>query len=84
MTAVIPGVYGTGRCAALLHTPVKTCHWQLFTVYGGRWTRDGRRKTGVIKTGNLSFGGKGYQPGDRPLCCRGGGLHELLPDLQRL
>ena len=26
MTAVIPGAYGTGRCAALFHTPAKTCH----------------------------------------------------------
>ena len=52
-----------------------------------RGTGDGGRGTvsrGGKETGNLSFGGKGYQPGDRPLCCRGGGLHELLPDLQRL
>ena len=82
MTAVIPGAYGTGQCAALFHTPAKTCHRQLFAVYGGRRTRDGRRKTEVIKTGDLSFGGKGYQPGDRPLRCRGGGLHELFPNLQ--
>ena len=47
MTAVIPGAHGTGRCAALFHTPVKTCHRQLFTVYGGRG--DGRRGTEVIK-----------------------------------
>ena len=49
-----------------------------------RGTRDGRRKTEVIETGNLSFGGKGYQPRDGPLRCRGSGLSELLPDLQRL
>lgn len=30
------------------------------------------------------FGSKGYQPGDRPFRCRGGGLHELFPDVQRL
>ena len=64
--------------------PAKTCHWQLFAVYGGRGTRDGRRKTEVIKTGNFSFGSKGYQPGNRPLCCRGGSLYELFPNLQRL
>ncbi len=81
MTAIIPGAYGTARCAALFHTPAKTCHWQLFAVYGGRWTRDGRRKTEVIETGNLSFGGKGYQPGHRPFRCCGSGLHELFPDV---
>ena len=53
-----------------------------FRYYGGRWTRDGRRRTEVIKTGDLSFRGKGYQSGDRPLRCRGGGLHELFPNLQ--
>ena len=42
----------------------QTCHWQFSAVYGGRRTRDGRRRTEVIKTGNLSFGGKGYQPRD--------------------
>lgn len=82
MTAVIPGAYGTDRCAALFHTPAKTCHRQLFTVCGGRRTMDGRRRAEVIETGNLSFGSKGYQPWDRPLRCRGGGLHELFPDLQ--
>ena len=49
MTAVIPGAHGTARCAALFHTPAKTCHWQVFAVYGGRRTRDGRRKTEVKK-----------------------------------
>ena len=49
MTTVIPGAYGTARCAALFHTPAKTCHWQVFAVYGGRRTRDGRRKTEVKK-----------------------------------
>lgn len=46
MTDVIPGAYGAGQCAALLHTPSKTCHWQLFDVTGdvGRGTGDeGRR-----------------------------------------
>lgn len=81
MTVVIPGAYGTGRCAALFHTPAKTCHWQLFAVYGGRRTMDGRRRTEVIKTGHLSFGSKGYQPGRRPFRCRGGGLYELFPDV---
>ena len=81
MTAVIHGVYGTVRCAALFHTPVKTCHRQLFAVYGGRRTRDGGRKTEVIKTGDLSFRGKGHQPGNRPFRCCGSGLHELFPDV---
>ena len=45
MTAAIPGAHGTGRCAALFHTPVKTCHRQLFTVYGGRGTKDEGRRT---------------------------------------
>lgn len=44
MTAVIPGAYGTDRCAALFHTPAKTCHWQLFAVYGGRRTGDEKRR----------------------------------------
>lgn len=81
MTAVIPGAYGTVRCAALFHTPAKTCHWQLFAVYGGRRTRDGRRKTEVIKTGDLSFGGKSYQPGYRPFRCCGSGLYELFQNV---
>ena len=45
MTAVIPGAYGTARYTALLHTPAKTCHWQLFAVYGGRRTGDVGRET---------------------------------------
>ena len=53
-----------------------------FLCYGGRRTMDGRRRTEVIETGHLSSGGKDYQPGDRPLRCRGGGLHELFPNLQ--
>ena len=77
MTAVIPGAYGTDQCAALFHTPVKTCHRQLFAITG-----DVGRRTEVVKTGDLSFRGKGYQSGDRPLRCRGGGLHELFPNLQ--
>ena len=84
MTTVIPGAYGTVRYAALFHTPAKTCQWQVFAVYGGRRTRDGRRKTEVIETGNLSFGGKSYQSGNRPVRCCGSGLYELLPNLQRL
>ena len=47
------------------------------TLDEGRETKDE-----VIKAGNLSSGGKGYQPGDRPLRCCGGGLYELFPDLQ--
>ena len=47
-----------------------------------RGTRDGRRRTEVIEAGNLSFRGKGYQPGYRPLRCRGGSLYELYPDIQ--
>ena len=47
-----------------------------------RGTRDGRRKTEVIETGNLSFGGKSYQSGNRPFRRRGSSLYELLPDLQ--
>ncbi len=82
MTAVIPGAYGTARYPALFHTPAKTCHWQVFAVYGGRRTRDGRRKTEVIETGNLSFGGKSYQSANRPFRRRGSSLYELLPDLQ--
>ena len=42
-------------------------------------TKDGRRKTEVIKTGNLSFRGKGHQPGYRSFCCCGSGLYELHP-----
>lgn len=49
-----------------------------------RGTKDGRRKTEVIKTGDLSFRGKGHQPGNGPFRCRGSGLHELFPDVQRL
>ena len=79
MTAVIPGAYGTGRCAALFHTPAKTCRWQLFAVYGGRG--DEGRGTEVMKTGDLSFRGKGHQPGYRSFCCCGSGLHELLPNV---
>ena len=66
-------------CRRLL--PEKACHWQLFSVYGGRRTRDGRRRTEVIKTGDLSFGDKGYQPGNGPLCCGGVGLYELCQDV---
>ena len=55
-----------------------------FRCYGGRRTMDGRRRMEVIKTGNLSSGGKGYQPGDRPLRCCSSGLHELFSDVQRL
>ena len=62
--------------------PAKTCHWQLFAVYRGRWTRDGKRKTEVIKTGNLSFGSKSYQSGDRPFRRRSSSLYELFSDVQ--
>ena len=82
MTAVIPGAYGTARCAALFHTPAKTCHWQVFAVCGGRKTRGQRRKTEVIETGNLSFGGKSYQSGNRSVRRCGSGLYELFPDVQ--
>ena len=44
MTAVISGAYGTSRRAALFYTPAKTCHWQLFAVYGGRRTGDEKRR----------------------------------------
>ena len=67
-------------CHRLL--PAKTCHRQLFAVYGGRRTRDGRRRTEVIKIGDLSFGGKSYQPGRRSLRCCGSGVYELFPDVQ--
>ena len=49
-----------------------------------RGTRDEGRETEVIKTGNLPFGSKGYQPWHRPFCCCGGSLYELFSDLQRL
>ena len=43
-----------------------------------------RKGNEVIRFGNLPFGGKGGQPWGWPLRCRGGGLSELFPDLQRL
>ena len=46
-----------------------------------RRTGDEGRGTGVMKTGNLSFRGKGHQPGNGPFRCRGSGLHELLPNV---
>ena len=84
MTTVIPGAYGTARCAALFYTPAKNCRRQVFAAYGGRRTRDGRRKTEVIETGNLSFGGKSYQSGNSPFRRRGSSLYELFPNSQRL
>ena len=62
--------------------PVKTCHWQLFTDYGGRETEDGRRGTEGTIIGNLPFGSKSYQSGYRPFCCRSSGLHELFSYVQ--
>lgn len=82
MTAVIPGANGTGHRAALFHSPVKTCHRQLFTVYGGTQDEGRETKDGGMETGNLSLGGKGYQPGYRALRCCGSGLHELFSDIQ--
>ena len=37
--------------------------------------------TEVVKTGDLSFGGKGDQSGNRPLCRSGVGLYELFQDV---
>ena len=61
MAAVIPGAHGTGRCAALLHTPVKTCHRQLFAAYGGCWMKDGGNKNwqSIIWRQRLSAGERG-------------------------
>ena len=64
--------------------PPAAFHCLRGTVDEGRETKDGRRRTEVIETGDLSFGGKGYQSGNRPFRRRGGGLYELFPDLQRL
>ena len=59
--------------------PLAAFHCLRGTVDEGRETKDE-----VIETGNLSFGGKGYQSGNRPFRRRGSGLYELFPDFQRL
>ena len=77
-----PGIDGATGEAIPMPSPVACENLPLAAFRSLRGTRDGRRKTEVLETGNLSFGNKGYQPWDGPLCCRGGGLYELFPDVQ--
>ena len=75
------GIGGATGEATPVSLPVACENLPLAAFRSLRGTKDERRGTEVIKTGDLSFGSKSYQPGNRTLCCSGSGLYELFPDV---
>ena len=78
-----PGIDGATGEVTSMSSPVASENLPPVAFHSLRGTEDEGRETkdGVIETGNLSFGGKGNQPENRPLCCCGVGLYELFPDV---
>ena len=76
-----PGLDGATGEATSVPSPVACENLPLAAFRSLRRTEDEGRKTEVLETGNLSFGGKGYQPGCRPFRCGGSGLYKLLQNI---
>jgi len=78
-----PGIDGATGKVTSVSSPVASENLPPAAFHSLRGTVDEGRETkdGGVKAGNLSFGGKGHQPGNRAFRCRGCGLYELFPDV---